>query len=183
MLGLLHRRGPIHGSTGLPIDPADRRRVSQTPSPSTGRAPHPSPSVIQAPPSSGLGSAARSWRSRSHWRPACSAMGSFGAGGASRKGWPIMTAPAEKAETFPALHSQTFVIPNPWDAGSARVLAGMGFKALATTSSGSTFTLGDWTVASLSTRWSSTPLHLTARRIFRYPWISRTASEPSHPRV
>ena len=35
-----------------------------------------------------------------------------------------------------------FVIPNPWDAGSARVLAGLGFKALATTSSGFAFTLG-----------------------------------------
>ena len=35
-----------------------------------------------------------------------------------------------------------FVIPNPWDAGSARVLAALGFKALATTSSGFAFTLG-----------------------------------------
>jgi len=34
------------------------------------------------------------------------------------------------------------VIPNPWDAGSARVLAALGFKALATTSSGYAFTLG-----------------------------------------
>jgi 2-methylisocitrate lyase-like PEP mutase family enzyme len=34
------------------------------------------------------------------------------------------------------------VIPNPWDAGSAKVLAGLGFKALATTSSGFAFTLG-----------------------------------------
>jgi 2-methylisocitrate lyase-like PEP mutase family enzyme len=34
------------------------------------------------------------------------------------------------------------VIPNPWDAGSARVLAALGFKALATTSSGFAFTLG-----------------------------------------
>jgi 2-methylisocitrate lyase-like PEP mutase family enzyme len=49
----------------------------------------------------------------------------------------------EKAEEFRALHqSGTFVIPNPWDAGSARVLEGMGFKALATTSSGFAFTLG-----------------------------------------
>jgi 2-methylisocitrate lyase-like PEP mutase family enzyme len=53
-----------------------------------------------------------------------------------------MTTQQEKAETFRALHSQTFVIPNPWDAGSARVLAAMGFKALATTSSGFAFTLG-----------------------------------------
>jgi 2-methylisocitrate lyase-like PEP mutase family enzyme len=50
---------------------------------------------------------------------------------------------AEKAEAFRALHSDDpFVIPNPWDAGSARVLAALGFQALATTSSGFAFTLG-----------------------------------------
>jgi 2-methylisocitrate lyase-like PEP mutase family enzyme len=49
----------------------------------------------------------------------------------------------EKGETFRALHQgEPFVIPNPWDAGSARVLAGLGFKALATTSGGFAFTLG-----------------------------------------
>lgn len=49
----------------------------------------------------------------------------------------------ERAETFEALHAgEPFVIPNPWDAGSARVLAALGFKALATTSSGFAFTLG-----------------------------------------
>jgi len=48
-----------------------------------------------------------------------------------------------KAETFQALHAgEPFVIPNPWDAGSAKVLAKLGFKALATTSSGFAFTLG-----------------------------------------
>jgi 2-methylisocitrate lyase-like PEP mutase family enzyme len=48
-----------------------------------------------------------------------------------------------KAEAFAALHSgDPFVIPNPWDAGSARVLAALGFAALATTSSGFAFTLG-----------------------------------------
>jgi 2-methylisocitrate lyase-like PEP mutase family enzyme len=48
-----------------------------------------------------------------------------------------------KAETFHALHAgEPFVIPNPWDAGSAKVLAKLGFKALATTSSGFAFTLG-----------------------------------------
>jgi 2-methylisocitrate lyase-like PEP mutase family enzyme len=48
-----------------------------------------------------------------------------------------------KAETFRALHAgEPFVIPNPWDAGSAKVLAKLGFKALATTSSGFAFTLG-----------------------------------------
>ena len=50
----------------------------------------------------------------------------------------------EKAAAFRALHSQTgaFVIPNPWDAGSARLLAATGFKALATTSFGLASTLG-----------------------------------------
>jgi 2-methylisocitrate lyase-like PEP mutase family enzyme len=49
----------------------------------------------------------------------------------------------EKAETFQNLHEgEPFVIPNPWDAGSARVLQGLGFKALATTSGGFAFTLG-----------------------------------------
>jgi len=48
-----------------------------------------------------------------------------------------------KAEDFRALHDgEPFVIPNPWDAGSARVLERLGFKALATTSSGFAFTLG-----------------------------------------
>lgn len=51
---------------------------------------------------------------------------------------------AEKAERFRALHARpgAFVIPNPWDAGTARILAGMGFEALTTTSAGLAFTLG-----------------------------------------
>jgi 2-methylisocitrate lyase-like PEP mutase family enzyme len=49
----------------------------------------------------------------------------------------------KKAEAFQALHAgEPFLIPNPWDAGSARVLEVLGFKALATTSSGFAFTLG-----------------------------------------
>ena len=49
----------------------------------------------------------------------------------------------EKGAAFRALHEgEAFIIPNPWDAGSARVLAALGFKALATTSSGFAFTLG-----------------------------------------
>jgi 2-methylisocitrate lyase-like PEP mutase family enzyme len=49
----------------------------------------------------------------------------------------------EKGEAFRALHEgDPFVIPNPWDAGSARMLEGLGFKALATTSGGFAFTLG-----------------------------------------
>src|SRR5438270_10084741 len=48
-----------------------------------------------------------------------------------------------KGAEFQALHAgEPFVLPNPWDAGSARVLAALGFKALATTSSGFAFTLG-----------------------------------------
>src|SRR5947209_17341103 len=48
-----------------------------------------------------------------------------------------------KAEAFQALHQgEPFIIPNPWDPGSARVLEALGFKALATTSSGFAFTLG-----------------------------------------
>jgi len=44
---------------------------------------------------------------------------------------------ADKRRTFRALHeSGCFVLPNPWDAGSARYLESLGFKALATTSSG-----------------------------------------------
>ena len=50
---------------------------------------------------------------------------------------------ADKAAAFAALHrGQAFLIPNPWDAGSARVLEALGFPALATTSSGLAFTLG-----------------------------------------
>jgi 2-methylisocitrate lyase-like PEP mutase family enzyme len=50
----------------------------------------------------------------------------------------------QKAERFRALHERegAFVIPNPWDAGSARLLAGMGFEALATTSAGFAVSLG-----------------------------------------
>lgn len=54
-----------------------------------------------------------------------------------------MATQAEKAAAFRDLHQTgTFIIPNPWDAGSARLLAGMGFKALATTSAGHAFALG-----------------------------------------
>ncbi len=62
----------------------------------------------------------------------------------------------DKAKTFRALHKLpatpgapieasgpgAFIIPNPWDAGSARILAGLGFQALATTSAGFAFSLG-----------------------------------------
>jgi 2-methylisocitrate lyase-like PEP mutase family enzyme len=54
-----------------------------------------------------------------------------------------MASQAEKAETFRKLHqSGTFVIPNPWDIGTAKMLEAWGAKALATTSAGFAFTLG-----------------------------------------
>jgi 2-methylisocitrate lyase-like PEP mutase family enzyme len=49
----------------------------------------------------------------------------------------------DKGTAFAALHEgEPFIIPNPWDAGSAKALAALGFKTLATTSSGFAFTLG-----------------------------------------
>ncbi len=55
----------------------------------------------------------------------------------------------EKAELFRALHERpgAFVIPNPWDAGTAKMLAAIGFEALATTSLGLANTLGSATVS------------------------------------
>ncbi len=55
-----------------------------------------------------------------------------------------MRALEAKVQTFRELHrpGDPFIMPNPWDVGSARVLAGLGFRALATTSSGFAFTLG-----------------------------------------
>ena len=51
--------------------------------------------------------------------------------------------PDDRVATFHRLHaSGCFVMPNPWDAGSARALAQLGFPALATTSSGFAWTLG-----------------------------------------
>jgi 2-methylisocitrate lyase-like PEP mutase family enzyme len=49
-----------------------------------------------------------------------------------------------RAEVFRNLHQRTgiFVVPNPWDAGSAKVLESLGFEALATTSAGLAFSLG-----------------------------------------
>src|SRR5690606_42126685 len=49
---------------------------------------------------------------------------------------------AERRERFRALHDRPFVIPNPWDVGSARILAALGFPALATTSAGFANALG-----------------------------------------
>jgi len=55
----------------------------------------------------------------------------------------VVSKQQEKGSTFRAMHAgDPFVIPNPWDVGSARVLEALGFTALATTSSGLAFTLG-----------------------------------------
>jgi len=55
-----------------------------------------------------------------------------------------MRSQAEKAADFRALHDRkgAFIIPNPWDAGTARILAHLGFEALATTSAGYAFSIG-----------------------------------------
>src|SRR5437764_3005125 len=55
-----------------------------------------------------------------------------------------MLTQAEKGKVFRALHEREggFIIPNPWDAGTARLLAHLGFEALATTSAGYAFSLG-----------------------------------------
>src|ERR1700709_2408430 len=49
-----------------------------------------------------------------------------------------------RATAFKDLHKRSgiFVMPNPWDAGSAKILASLGFEALATTSAGLAFSLG-----------------------------------------
>jgi 2-methylisocitrate lyase-like PEP mutase family enzyme len=55
-----------------------------------------------------------------------------------------MITQAEKGKAFRALHERNgaFIIPNPWDAGTARILSHLGFEALATTSMGYAFSLG-----------------------------------------
>src|SRR5262245_4485123 len=55
-----------------------------------------------------------------------------------------MTNQADKAQRFLALHrpGEPLLMPNPWDLGSAKLLASLGFEALATTSSGFAATLG-----------------------------------------
>lgn len=55
-----------------------------------------------------------------------------------------MTTQAQRGDSFAALHRTPglFVLPNPWDAGSAKMLAHLGFPALATTSAGLAFSLG-----------------------------------------
>lgn len=64
-----------------------------------------------------------------------------------------MTSQHERAVAFATLHqSGTFVVPNPWDAGTARILTAYGFPALATTSAGLAFALGRQDGANLVSR-------------------------------
>src|SRR4029453_15768348 len=55
-----------------------------------------------------------------------------------------MVSIVDKAKAFQALHKRegAFIIPNPWDVGTARLLAHLGFEALATTSAGYAFSVG-----------------------------------------
>jgi 2-methylisocitrate lyase-like PEP mutase family enzyme len=78
----------------------------------------------------------------------------------------------EKAQSFRALHHQAgaFIIPNPWDIGTARLLAHLGFEALATTSAGFAASLGrrdynvnrDEVIAHITTISAATPLPVSA---------------------
>ena len=79
-----------------------------------------------------------------------------------------MNAQTLRAQAFKALHERdgAFVIPNPWDAGSAIMLASLGFEALATTSAGYAFSQGrpdggltlDQTLANVQAIVAATPL-------------------------
>lgn len=65
-----------------------------------------------------------------------------------------MTTQRERGEAFRALHQRpgVFAIPNPWNAGSAKMLAALGFEALATTSAGFAFSIGKPDVEGAVTR-------------------------------
>jgi 2-methylisocitrate lyase-like PEP mutase family enzyme len=83
-----------------------------------------------------------------------------------------MLTQSEKCSAFRALHERdtAFIIPNPWDAGTARLLAHMGFEALATTSAGFAFSAGrrdgtmdrDQTLANAAAIVSATDLPVSA---------------------
>jgi 2-methylisocitrate lyase-like PEP mutase family enzyme len=85
-----------------------------------------------------------------------------------------MESQTARAEAFKALHDRPglFVIPNPWDAGSAKMLSALGFEALATTSAGLAFSLGkpdgqgalsrDETLANARAIVAATPLPVSA---------------------
>src|ERR687892_80111 len=96
---------------------------------------------------------------------------------------------ADKAKKFHALHERAgaFVIPNPWDVGTARILAGLGFEALATTSAGLAFALGrrdgegavsrDEALAHAHTIVSATPLPVSADLENGFGDAPKTAAE------
>jgi 2-methylisocitrate lyase-like PEP mutase family enzyme len=83
-----------------------------------------------------------------------------------------MLTQAEKGRAFRALHERdrAFIIPNPWDVGTARLLAHLGFEALATTSMGYAFSAGQrdntidrqWMMEHVSAIVSATDLPLSA---------------------
>jgi 2-methylisocitrate lyase-like PEP mutase family enzyme len=70
----------------------------------------------------------------------------IGRGGRDCKAVQVKKSQAEKGRAFRALHERdrAFIIPNPWDVGTARLLAHLGFEALATTSMGYAFSAGLW---------------------------------------
>ena len=76
---------------------------------------------------------------------------------------------AEKGRVFRELHQRdrAFIIPNPWDTGTARLLAHLGFEALATTSAGYSFSMGNRITPSAGTRCWRTFRPLSRPPIFR----------------
>jgi 2-methylisocitrate lyase-like PEP mutase family enzyme len=100
-----------------------------------------------------------------------------------------MPTQAEKAAQFLALHQrpEPFVIANPWDAGTARMLTGLGFQALSTTSAGLAFTLGrrdavaaisrDEALANARSIVEATPLPVAADLEYGYGHSPEAAAE------
>ncbi len=102
---------------------------------------------------------------------------------------PIMPSQYEKAITFRDLHGQAaFIIPNPWDVGSARLLQSLGFSSLATTSAGYAFSRGkidntvsrEETMAHLLEITSSTQLPVSADLVNGFGDAPDTVSETIH---
>src|SRR5262245_3774200 len=81
---------------------------------------------------------------RCSWRTSSPCDGATGEARLAPREAPAMKTQAEKAAAFAALHAApgAFVAPNPWDLGSARILAALGFPALTTTSSGYARSIG-----------------------------------------
>ena len=91
-----------------------------------------------------------------------------------------MAAQEQKATDFAALHQgEPFVIPNPWDGGTAMVLEALGFKALATTSAGMAFALGhpDDGIAALMGRTASPSASVTLDDVVGHVRTVAAASE------